>query len=252
MGKTGGDRQMEHSGDSRAVADAPTPAADSAQVDEATTNGQRNAAALRRTQPYLAPPALSRAKRSLDMALSLVALPIAAPVGLVIALLVKTTSRGPVLFKQRRIGLGGATIEVLKFRTMHDDAEERLRNDPVLRDEFVRNGYKLHDDPRLTGLGRWLRKFSLDELPQIFNVLAGSMSWVGPRPILLEELEQDLDLSAYLSVRPGLTGWWQVSGRSNVDRPTHDREYVEAWSFWLDVKILLKTPLAVLTSRGAV
>lgn len=246
---------MEHSGDSRAVASAPTPApqvAISAEVDGATTNGHRNAVAPRLATPYVAPPATSVAKRGLDIVLSLVASPLVLGVGLVIAVLVKTTSRGPVLFKQKRIGLGGATIEVLKFRTMHTDAEERLRNDPVLWAEYVRNGYKLHDDPRLTAVGRWLRNLSLDELPQVFNVLTGSMSWVGPRPIVLAELEEDTDLSAYLSVRPGLTGWWQVSGRSNVDRPTHDREYVERWTFWLDVKILLKTPLAVLTSRGAV
>jgi undecaprenyl-phosphate galactose phosphotransferase len=246
---------MEHSGDSRAVASAPTPApqvAISAEVDGTTTHGSRDALARRHPTPYLAPPATSVAKRALDIGLSLVALPVVLFVGFVIAVLVKTTSRGPVLFRQKRIGLGGATIEVLKFRTMHIDAEEKLRNDPVLWDEYVRNGYKLHDDPRLTGVGRWLRNLSLDELPQVFNVLAGSMSWVGPRPIVLAELEQDTDLSAYLSVRPGLTGWWQVSGRSNVDRPTHDREYVERWSFWLDVKILVKTPLAVVTSRGAV
>jgi lipopolysaccharide/colanic/teichoic acid biosynthesis glycosyltransferase len=246
---------MEHSGDSRAVASAPTSAtqvANSAQqVDGATTNGHRGSIALELPDQFVAPPARSPAKRALDLALCVAIGVVALPLCLLIALTIKVTSGGPVLFRQKRPGLGGSTIEMLKFRTMHVDAEQRLLDDPLLHERFVRSGYKLQDDPRLTRMGRLLRKLSLDELPQILNVLGGSMSWVGPRPILLEELAQDIDMTAYFSVRPGITGLWQVSGRSNADKPTLWRAYVEDWSFWLDLKIILRTPIAVITGQGA-
>jgi lipopolysaccharide/colanic/teichoic acid biosynthesis glycosyltransferase len=141
---------------------------------------------------------------------------------------------------------------------MYADAEDRLRADPELYEQFVRNGYKLPKgkDPRITRVGRWLRKSSLDELPQIFSVLGGSMSIVGCRPVVPEELEAlyGSGIEIYLAAKPGLTGLWQVSGRSSLRREERvrlDFEYVEHWSPLLDFKILMRTIPAVLTARGA-
>lgn len=204
-----------------------------------------------------APPARSRRKRALDISLTVLALPVVLIVGVLIALLVAVTSRGPVLFRQERLGLGGRRFPMVKFRTMHADAEARLRADPKLWDEYVRNDFKLPPgtDQRVTPIGRFLRRSSLDELPQLVNVLLGHMSLVGPRPIVPEEIEMyGPDRDAYLSVRPGITGTWQVNGRSGVgypDRTVLDRDYVESWSLWTDVQILARTPLAVLSKRGA-
>jgi lipopolysaccharide/colanic/teichoic acid biosynthesis glycosyltransferase len=202
-------------------------------------------------------PATSRAKRALDVTMTLVCLPVIGVVCLIIATLVAATSRGPVFFVQERVGLGGRSFRMVKFRTMLVDAEERLRQDPTLWDDYVRNDYKLPNgrDPRVTAVGRFLRRSSLDELPQLINVLRGQMSLVGPRPIVPEEVEKyGTDPEAYTTVRPGITGWWQVNGRSGVGYPERvdlDREYAASWTFWLDVQILLRTPLTVLRARGA-
>ena len=202
-------------------------------------------------------PATSRAKRALDLLLILGTAPLTVPLGLVTALLVRLTSHGPVLFGQQRVGLGGSRFTMYKFRTMHRDAEALLQQDPSLWHDYVANGYKVPAelDRRITPLGRFLRRSSLDELPQLLNVLAGQMSLVGPRPVVPRELENYGDrLAVYLSVRPGITGAWQVNGRSTIDYPDRvdiDAEYVQRWSVWLDVKILLKTPIAVLSTRGA-
>jgi lipopolysaccharide/colanic/teichoic acid biosynthesis glycosyltransferase len=202
-------------------------------------------------------PATSRAKRALDLVLILGTAPLTVPLGLVTALLVRLTSHGPVLFGQQRVGLGGSRFTMYKFRTMHRDAEALLQQDPSLWHDYVANGYKVPAelDRRITPLGRFLRRSSLDELPQLLNVLAGQMSLVGPRPVVPRELENYGDrLAVYLSVRPGITGAWQVNGRSTIDYPDRvdiDAEYVQRWSVWLDVKILLKTPIAVLSTRGA-
>jgi exopolysaccharide production protein ExoY len=202
-------------------------------------------------------PATSRCKRGLDLAIVLLALPVVLPLALVTAVLVLVTSRGPVLFGQERVGLGGERFTMYKFRTMRRDAEELLQRDPRLWSDYVDNGYKLpaEVDCRITRLGRFLRRSSLDELPQVLNVLTGTMSLVGPRPVVPDEVENYGDQRAvYLSVRPGLTGSWQVNGRSTVDYPDRvelDAMYVHDWSLWLDIKILARTPLAVLTARGA-
>jgi lipopolysaccharide/colanic/teichoic acid biosynthesis glycosyltransferase len=187
----------------------------------------------------------------------LAALPVVVLLGLGIAAVVVITSGGPALFVHERVGLGGRRFGMLKFRTMQPDADDQLRADPELWQQYVDNDFKLPPsmDNRVTPVGRFLRRSSLDELPQLLNVLRGDMSLVGPRPIVPTELERYGDHGdAYLGVRPGVTGAWQVNGRSGVAYPQrvdYDREYVEAWSFWLDVKILVKTPIAVVTSRGA-
>jgi exopolysaccharide production protein ExoY len=205
----------------------------------------------------LGPSSGSRAKRALDLAVTVAALPLALPIGLIIAVLVVVTSRGPVFFVQERVGLGGRRFRMVKFRTMLVGAEDRLRRDPELWDEYVRNGYKLPAavDHRVTPIGRFLRRSSLDELPQLVNVLWGHMSLVGPRPIVPAELEKyGTRPDVYLGVKPGLTGWWQVNGRSGVGYPERvdlDRHYAESWTLWLDVRILLRTPLTLLQGGGA-
>jgi len=205
----------------------------------------------------MAPPARSRAKRALDLTVVVVGLPLIVTVGLLAALMVRLTSRGPVVFGQERVGLGGQQFTMYKFRTMHREAEELLRRDPRLWGEYVANGFKVPAelDRRVTRVGRFLRSSSLDELPQVINVVLGNMSLVGPRPVVPDEVENyGDDRITYMSVRPGLTGAWQVNGRSTVDYPERvalDTQYVRTWSLWLDVRILLRTPFAVLRARGA-
>lgn len=205
----------------------------------------------------LAPAARSRTKRALDLGVTLAVAPLALLLCGIIALLVATTSRGPVFFLQERVGLGGRRFRMLKFRTMRTDAEKRLREDPTLWNRYVHNDFKLPRgmDDRVTAIGRLLRRSSLDELPQLWNVLVGHMSLVGPRPIVPEEIDKyGEDGPAYLSVRPGITGIWQVNGRSGVGYPERialDKAYAESWGLWLDVRILARTPKAVLSRRGA-
>jgi exopolysaccharide production protein ExoY len=199
----------------------------------------------------------SATSRSIDLVLALGLLLVTAPIVLVLAVLVKATSPGPAFFRQVRVGAGGRRFLILKLRTMVSDAEEQLERDPGLRHEYLASHFKVPSglDPRLTPVGRFLRKTSLDELPQLVNVLRGQMSMVGPRPVVPEELEMFGDLSpAYMSVRPGLTGYWQVCGRSLVtgtDRLALDRHYLENRNILLDLKILLLTIPAVLRCRGA-
>ena len=200
----------------------------------------------------------ARVKRLMDVLLAGAGVLILSPLLLVLALLVKLTSRGPVLFGHRRLGEGGRPIRVYKFRSMVVDAEARLQEmlatDPVLRAEYEAT-YKLRDDPRVTPLGRWLRRTSLDELPQLFNVLHGDLSLVGPRPIVADEIAKYGTASAaILRVSPGVTGLWQVSGRSDLDyaeRVRLDMDYITHWSLWLDLRILAATVPAVLRRRGA-
>jgi len=200
----------------------------------------------------------ARIKRLMDVLLAGLGIVIFSPLLLVLALLVKLTSRGPVLFGHRRLGEGGRPILVYKFRSMIVDAETRLREmldaDPALRAEYEA-AYKLRDDPRITPLGRWLRRTSLDELPQLFNVLHGDLSLVGPRPIVADEIAKYGPASAtILRVSPGVTGLWQVSGRSDLDyaeRVRLDMDYIMHWSLWLDLRILAATVPAVLRRKGA-
>jgi exopolysaccharide biosynthesis polyprenyl glycosylphosphotransferase len=196
-------------------------------------------------------------KRLVDVVASLVLIALMAIPLLVIALLVRLDSPGPVFFRQRRPGLGGRTFYMLKFRSMRADAEAILHGDEALYARFVENGCKLPEgeDPRISRLGQLLRRSSLDELPQLFNVLVGDMSLVGPRPVVGPELEHFGDRAAViLSVKPGMTGLWQVSGRSTVgpvDRAVLDMEYVANWSLGLDFRILVRTVPAVFRRVGA-
>jgi exopolysaccharide production protein ExoY len=166
-------------------------------------------------------------------------------------------SKGPIFFKQIRVGKHGEKFYIYKFRSLIVNAEEKLKADKELYQKYLRNNYKLepHEDPRITNLGRFLRKTSLDEIPQLINVLKGEMSLVGPRPVVEEELkEYGMKVSKFLSVKPGITGYWQVSGRSNVGYPERvgiELYYVYNQSIKFDLKILLKTILIVLTKKGA-
>lgn len=194
------------------------------------------------------------AKRLFDVVVSGALIVLASPLLLIIALVLKLTDPGPVLFKQERVGIEGTHFGMLKFRSMVVDAERRLAE---LEDRNEGNGllFKMKNDPRITPVGRFLRKYSLDELPQLFNIFAGSMSLVGPRPPLPREVAAyEKDVRRRLLVKPGLTGLWQVSGRSNLswqDSVRLDLYYVENWSLAGDLVIILKTARAVFGSSGA-
>jgi exopolysaccharide biosynthesis polyprenyl glycosylphosphotransferase len=193
-------------------------------------------------------------KRLLDLGISLVACVLLAPLFLVTAIAIKLDSRGPVLFVQERVGLGGRRFRLYKFRTMIAGAD-RLQAEIEALNEAHGPVFKIRDDPRVTRVGRWLRRLSLDELPQLVNVLKGDMSLVGPRPLPLRDVER-IDQRAHrrrFSVKPGLTCLWQVNGREPEfeDWVRTDMEYIDNWSLGLDVKILLKTIPAVLSGRGA-
>jgi exopolysaccharide biosynthesis polyprenyl glycosylphosphotransferase len=193
-------------------------------------------------------------KRATDLVLTSIGLVIISPLMLAIAAVVKLQDGGPVLFRQTRVGQAGELFTMLKFRSMVVDAEKR-KDDLIALNEGNGALFKLRDDPRITPIGKLLRDFSLDELPQLFNVLRGSMSLVGPRPHLPQELAMMPDAASRRSlVTPGLTGLWQVSGRSDLqeeDAIKLDLRYVENWSLTLDLLILWKTASAVLARRGA-
>jgi Undecaprenyl-phosphate galactose phosphotransferase WbaP len=203
-------------------------------------------------------PWAKRLKRALDLFGAIVGGFFVSPLLLTIAVLIKLDSPGPVLFGHRRVGARDKHFLCWKFRTMHVDAErvlnEWLQEHPSLQAEWEKN-QKLRDDPRVTRIGRFLRKTSMDELPQLWNVLRGEMSLTGPRPIVDAEVskyEKDYDL--YRRIRPGMSGSWQVGGRSEVDyrvRVAMDAYYVRNWSVWLDIIILVRTVRIVLFSRGA-
>lgn len=213
-------------------------------------------------------PTISRViKRSMDVAGSLLAIGAASPLLIAIAALVKLTSPGPVLFRQQRVGQGGRRFTFLKFRSMYASSDHAIHREYVTQlitgvaaaqptASANRAVYKLTNDPRVTPLGRFLRRSSLDELPQLLNVLRGEMSLVGPRPPVPYEFEcyQVWHRRRLLAVKPGITGMWQVEGRSTVKfdgMVRLDLEYARSWSPWLDLKILWRTPRAVLIGSGA-
>lgn len=197
-------------------------------------------------------------KRMLDTALAAFAFVFLSPFFVLLPILIRLTSRGPVFYRQERLGRDGVPFRVWKFRSMYADADVRLARllaeSPKAAAEWTRN-FKLARDPRVTPLGRFLRKTSLDELPQLFNVFTGEMALIGPRPIVQAEVAYYGDsYSVFSSVRPGITGLWQVSGRSDTDytrRVSLDSYYVLNWSPWMDVWILVRTVFAVLFMRGA-
>jgi exopolysaccharide biosynthesis polyprenyl glycosylphosphotransferase len=195
-------------------------------------------------------------KHVLDLVGAAALLLLFTPVLLTAAVLIKLTSPGPILFRQQRCGLNGRPFTMLKFRSMVTDAEQRKHELEVLN-EMSGPVFKVTDDPRITNVGRWLRKFSVDEFPQLLNVLRGEMSLVGPRPLPLDEVKRFDDFAhrRRLSVKPGITCLWQVSGRNNVndfkDWVRLDLEYIDNWSIWLDLKILLRTVPVVVMGTGA-
>jgi len=195
----------------------------------------------------------------LNYLLVIITLPLILPIIAIFALLIKQESKGAVFFAHERVGRHGRIIPTYKFRSMYHDASERLKKlleqDEALKVEWETN-FKLKDDPRITKVGKFLRKTSLDELPQIFNILRGEMNFVGPRPVIQEEIEKYYgdDAEYYYMVKPGITGLWQVSGRSDTDYPFRvatDKWYVTNWSIWLDIVILFKTVKVVVFQKGA-
>ena len=194
-------------------------------------------------------------KRMIDVVLSLFGLVLISPFVVIIAILIKIDSKGPVFFKHHRIGKNGKPFSMYKFRTMKDGAEAMINDfTPEQLEEWSEN-FKLKDDPRITRIGKFLRKTSLDELPQLINILRGDMSIVGPRPIIEVELEEyGIDKDEFLSIRPGLTGWWASNGRSEISYPercSYELYYVRNESFWLDVKVMFLSVFSVFLHKGA-
>jgi Undecaprenyl-phosphate galactose phosphotransferase WbaP len=196
-------------------------------------------------------------KRLIDLTGSILLLIFLSPVLVILSLLIVLDSRGPVFFRQERIGRDSRHFKIFKFRTMIDGAEEilakLLEEDPTAMAEYEKF-HKLEKDPRITRIGGFLRKFSLDELPQLWNVFIGNMSLTGPRAYLLSELK---NIGSYapiiLRVNPGMTGWWQVLGRNSTTfekRLEMDEYYISNWSLWMDVYIILKTGIAVFRGTG--
>jgi len=215
------------------------------------------------SKPSISRQAKSSTKKLMDITGSLSALVFFSPIFLIIATVIKLTSDGPVLFKQERMGLNGKIFTFLKFRSMYANSDHSRHKEYISK--FIGEGkdnrdtpglYKLSNDPRITPIGQFLRKTSLDELPQFINVLKGEMSLVGPRPPIPYECElYDIwHRRRLLSVKPGITGLWQVSGRSSTtfdEMVRLDLKYIKDWSPWLDIKLLLKTPFVILTGKGA-
>jgi len=198
-------------------------------------------------------------KRIFDIVFSIFAIIITLPITIPIAIIIKLTDGGSIIYGHERVGKDGKKFKVLKFRSMYMDADKKLKeileNDPQAKEEWEKT-FKLKNDPRITPIGKFLRKTSLDELPQFINVLKGEMSVVGPRPVVEEELKKYYKDKAelYKSVKPGVTGYWQVEGRSDTDyeeRIKMDEYYIKNRSFLMDLKIILKTIKVMITGKGA-
>jgi len=198
-------------------------------------------------------------KRTFDILFSLLVLVITSPMLMLIALSIRFFSKGKIVYAHERVGRGGNSFRCLKFRTMYADADQRLieilANNPEMRKEWEQN-HKLKNDPRVTPIGKFLRKTSLDEFPQFFNVLRGDLSVVGPRPVVRSEIQNHIGskASTILSVRPGITGLWQVSGRSDTSYATRiqlDEKYIQEQSLFLDLKLIFKTIPCMVWSKGA-
>lgn len=206
-------------------------------------------------------------KPAFDFILALILLIFFLPLSIIVALLIELDSEGPILADvPERVGKDGRLFKMYKFRSMIIDAHRLLRNDvkfKKLYQEYKKGSFKLRNDPRVTRVGKFIRKHSIDEIPQLVNVLKGEMSVVGPRAYYPDELDDQVKkypqtkklLKKVLSVKPGITGLWQVSGRSEINfdkRVTIDAEYVDKMSLWLDLKIILKTPWVMITGKGAI
>ena len=197
----------------------------------------------------------AKLKRLMDIVLAMIAMLLLLPLFLIVAVAIKLTSRGPLLFRQVRVGENGKPFDIWKFRSMYIDAEARKQELASNNDIQGNLLFKMKRDPRITPVGRVIRKLSIDELPQLWNVLQGSMSMVGPRPAIPAEVNQYTPYQAgRLGAKPGITCIWQVSGRSDIpfeQQVELDLEYIRTQSIWLDLKLLLLTVPAVLTARGA-
>lgn len=210
-------------------------------------------------------------KRIIDIVASIILIILFSPIMLVAAVVIKLTSDGPVLVEPsnktaQRVGKNGKIFYHYKFRSMMVNAYELLKTDPKFKKlylEYKKSNFKLNKDPRVTKFGKFIRKYSIDEMPQLFNVLGGEMSLVGPRPCFVDELDEqkrefpecEKYIKEALKVKPGITGYWQVSGRSNVDfdkRVEMDAYYARKKSLFFDILIILKTPWAMISGRGAV
>lgn len=208
-------------------------------------------------QPYVykKKPVYDFFKRCFDLFVSSIAILVLSPILLIIAIIIKSTSKGPVLYVSQRVGKDGKVFKFYKFRTMVDRADEQL--DDLLKDNEVEGGviFKMKNDPRITKVGKFLRKTSIDELPQLFNVFLGNMTLVGPRPCTVREYEQYNDHhKKRLAVKQGMTCLWQVSGRSNLSFEKQielDLEYIQKRGFWYDIWLILRTIPAVFRSDGA-
>lgn len=197
-------------------------------------------------------------KRLTDIVLSTIALICFSPIFLVVWIMTLFgENKGPLFFKQTRIGKNGRPFKIYKFRSMIVNADEILHANPELYQKYVDNNYKLEpeEDPRVTKLGHWLRKTSIDEIPQFINILRGEMSIIGPRPVVKEELVEYGDrVDKFLSVKPGAMGLWQASGRSNIGYPERcdmELSYVDQASYWFDIKIMFKNIISIFRSTGA-
>ncbi|MCT8390120.1 sugar transferase [Leuconostoc holzapfelii] len=198
------------------------------------------------------------AKRLIDIVFALLGLIVLSPIFLIVYILLKVDQpKSPAFFKQQRVGRYGKTFDIYKFRSMVPNAEEILKSDSALYEKYVANGYKLptKEDPRITKLGAFLRRSTIDELPQFWNMLIGDMSLVGPRPIVAEELKEYGDqVDLFLSVRPGALGLWQASGRSLIEYPERTQielEYVANAGFFYDISIVFRNVIAIFKSKGA-
>lgn len=210
-------------------------------------------------------------KRIMDMVLSIILIIIFSPIMILSAIIIKMTSKGPVLVEEgnvhmKRIGKNGKIFRLYKFRSMPVNADYLLTKDPRFRKlyhEYKESSFKLHEDPRVTKFGKFIRKYSVDEMPQFFNVLKGEMSIVGPRPYHADEIEEQQKrypgtekfVKETQMVKPGITGFWQVTGRSNINfdkRIEMDADYARKKSLWADLWIIVRTPLAMISGRGAV
>ena len=194
-------------------------------------------------------------KRIVDIILGCIGLVLLSPVFLILAICIKIDSKGPVIFAHKRIGKNGKEFNMYKFRSMYENAEEMIENFNEEQKREWQENFKLENDPRITKVGKFLRKTSLDELPQIINIIKGDLSIIGPRPIVDEELEKyGENKEKFLSITPGLTGYWQANGRSNTtyeERMQMELYYIDNQSLWLDIKIFFKTIVSVLKKEGA-
>lgn len=237
--------------------DAARPAVAHELSLEAVKSGGQSQVFSRRSSSFGSATLSRQIKRFLDLLIAVVAIIIFSPLFLLVALAIRLSSPGPVFYRHTRVGKNGSPFGCLKFRTMAPDGDRILRecllNSPEAYQEWQET-QKLKNDPRVTPIGTMLRSSSLDELPQLINVVRGEMSIVGPRPIVEAELARyGRGQEAYLSVRPGITGLWQVSGRNDVSyeaRVNFDRTYVENWSLTGDVLLMIKTVPAVLSRKG--